>query len=176
MQQAHIMVDLETAGTSNNAPIMSIGAVAFSVHKEIDHIYRPVDLCSSAQYQDPIDANTVLWWLGQSEDARRDLLRGAAIGNPLPHALQNLSDFIGKFDVQGVWGNGATFDNVILRNAYESVGQECPWSFREDRCFRTMKGLDLVPQPEREGTHHNALDDAIYQAQWLQQIMRVLQP
>ena len=68
--------------------------------------------------------------------------------------------------IEGVWGNGASFDNVLLATAYKRLGMETPWPFWKDRCFRTMKNVCKVDH-SFEGTAHNALDDARSQAQHL---------
>ena len=74
-----------------------------------------------------------------------------------------------------VWGNGATFDNVIIRSAFKAVGLPVPWSFRNDKCYRTVANLlpkERQPALERSGTAHNALDDAITQAVHLQKVYK----
>ena len=48
------------------------------------------------------------------------------------------------------------------------------WPYRNNRCYRTLKGLLPAIELERSGTHHNALDDAITQARHLQKIVRTL--
>jgi hypothetical protein len=63
-----------------------------------------------------------------------------------------------------LWGNGAVFDNVILSNAYAACAIDKPWKFWNDKCYRTLKGLYPQIELERTGTHHNALDDAVSQA------------
>jgi exodeoxyribonuclease VIII len=70
-----------------------------------------------------------------------------------------------------IWGNGASFDNVILANAYRRNDLNIPWKYYNDRCYRTMKSLAPHIKMEREGTHHNALSDAISQANHLIRIM-----
>jgi len=63
-----------------------------------------------------------------------------------------------------LWGNGSTFDNVILSNAYRAIGVKQPWDFWNDRCYRTLKSLYPHVKLERSGVAHNALDDAKSQA------------
>jgi hypothetical protein len=70
------------------------------------------------------------------------------------------------------WGNGADFDLVILRSAFEAVDLDPPYAFHRVRCFRTVKSLFKVKKPERIGVHHNALDDALHQIRHLQEICR----
>ncbi|ENO08979.1 exonuclease family protein [Escherichia coli O157:H43 str. T22] len=79
-----------------------------------------------------------------------------------------------KFFVQ-VWGNGANFDNTILRRSYERQGIPCPWRYYNDRDVRTIvelgKAIDFDARTAIpfEGERHNALDDARYQANTFQQ-------
>jgi exodeoxyribonuclease VIII len=74
-----------------------------------------------------------------------------------------------------VWGNGATFDNVILANAYDACRIRRPWKYYADMCFRTVRNQYPHVQVKRQGTHHNALDDALTQAHHLQAIYKEMQ-
>ncbi|MCZ8725115.1 3'-5' exoribonuclease, partial [Escherichia albertii] len=84
--------------------------------------------------------------------------------------LSELSHFInrhaGNTKYLKVWGNGATFDNVILRGAYERAGQICPWAYWNDHDVRTIVtlgrsiGFDPKMDMPFDGERHNALADA----------------
>lgn len=158
----HVMVDLETLGTGSNAVIISIGAVEFTVAGGAGRdFYMNVDPQSCVDAGLKIDPDTVMWWMKQSDEARRVFSQD--VSNPLSRALLYFSDWF----PQGacLWGNGATFDNVILSNAYKAVGLKQPWSYRADRCYRTLKNLypQVLPD-DLGGVAHNALADARYQA------------
>jgi hypothetical protein len=84
---------------------------------------------------------------------------GIGLGNALIHFAEWMRGEV------NVWGNGAAFGNVILRSAYAACGLLPPWEFWNDRCYRTLKNLRPDIKLERSGTHHNALDDAITQAE-----------
>lgn len=71
-----------------------------------------------------------------------------------------------------VWGNGADFDPVLLSSAYRAIGRPPPHKFYNVHCFRTLKNLFPVEKPARDGTHHNALDDAIHQVKHLHKILQ----
>jgi hypothetical protein len=161
----HIMIDLETMGTKPNAALVAIGACIFDANGIGDRFYDAVDLQSCIDAGLTVDGPTVMWWLDQSDDARAAL----KITSPLHVALERFSDFMAPSigDFAGVWGCGATFDNVILRSAYNAAGLQCPWPFWADRCFRTVRETNAVDAPDREGTHHNALDDAVHQSKHL---------
>lgn len=161
----HVMIDLETMGTSADAPIVTIGACRFDTDgvKE-DTFYRKISLKSALDSGSVLDADTVVWWMGQSDDARQEAVSGAG---DLLDVLGWFSTWIGETEyLEGVWGNGAAFDNAIIAQSYRRIGREAPWPFWMDRCYRTVKAFSDIPIT-REGTHHNALDDAITQAKHL---------
>ena len=183
----HIMLDLETMGNGPNAAIVAIGACEFLLPGRVrehweakpQEFYQKVSLESSVKAGMQIDTSTVLWWLKQSDEARKSTFEGDTC--PLGDACHLFTQFIHRVDHdQGgtaVWGNGATFDNVIIRSAFKAVGLPVPWSFRNDKCYRTVVNLlpeDRQPKFERSGTAHNALDDAITQALHLQKVYKEL--
>ena len=173
----NIMLDLETMGNGSNAAIVAIGAVAFDIRKRElgTTFYRVVTLDSSMAEGGVCDASTIMWWLSQSEEAR------SAIGSysgavTINEALAHFECWYTQVaaDDGEVWGNGATADNVWLANAYRRVGLRVPWSYRKDRCYRTVKALH--PEVERKpyGIAHNALDDAKGQALHLIEMLNPL--
>jgi exodeoxyribonuclease VIII len=172
----HIMIDLETMGTRPNAPIVAIGAVAFvpdRQHKDgsveagglYDKFYEVLDLTWAVRDGAIMDPETVIWWLGQSDEARQAITRR---GIEPRVALTRFSTWLSTLDtIEGVWGNGASFDNVILSETYTRLGMKTPWKFWQDRCYRTVKNMFPDVELVRSGTHHNALDDARTQAEHL---------
>lgn len=171
---AHIMLDLETWGTGNNAVIISIGACKFTTDEIIDNFHVAVDPKSCQAHGLEIDPETILWWLDPERDeARRNWLAQERID--IGSALLGFQMWCGESRTAvAIWGNGSTFDNIILRSAYAATGLEYPFRFWQDHCYRTMKQLTPDCAIVREGTHHNALDDAISQAKHLQMIWRQL--
>ena len=160
----HIMIDIETMGTRPNAPILSIGACRFTPEAIEDTFYRRINLQSSVDAGGIIDADTLLWWLKQSDAARLEITQP---DTTLRSALEDFATWVTRDqDLQGVWGNGASFDNVLLTEAYKRLGMSAPWPFRLDRCYRTIK--NQLPAPYvQEGEAHNALDDAVAQTKHL---------
>lgn len=168
----NIMIDIETLGTANDAVILSIGAARFVETDIIDSFHVGVSPESCQQYGLKIDASTVVWWMSPERDeARAAMMKLDKLD--LYEALSGFSDWYGEESLP-TWGNGASFDNVVLRNAFSAVNIQCPWKFWDDRCYRTMKNLAPGVTLERKGTHHNALDDAIYQTKHLQLIWESL--
>lgn len=172
--RVHIMVDLETMGTDPaTAPIVSIGAVAFTQTGIVENFYRGVSLKSTLQSGAVIEAATVLWWLGENKVAQDALLDAQHEGVPIRQALEDFMQFVGTYGdrLSGVWGNGATFDNAILHASGKRCGVPM-WQFWNDKCYRTAKGLRPDIKMVREGVHHHALDDARSQAHHLIAINR----
>lgn len=156
----NVMVDLETLGNSSHSAIISIGAVEFTEDGLGRDFYCLVDPQSCQDYRLRMDASTVMWWMQQSDQARA-AFKGK--GLTLDTALASFTEWFNPKAC--MWGNGATFDNVILDNAYKAAGMKRPWHFTKDRCYRTLKALyPQIKADDREGTYHNALDDAVYQA------------
>lgn len=160
----NIMVDLETLGKGSNAVIVSIGAVQFDETGLGATFYRNVQPKSCVDVGMSIDVDTVMWWMKQGDDARKAL---TLPGDPLFKVLCDFSDYArhcGSLDEVTLWGNGATFDNVILGNAYDLSGLARPWAFWNDRCHRTLKNLYPGIQAPKPAVAHNALEDAKAQA------------
>ena len=162
------MIDLETMSTRSNAAIASIGAVKFDIDAGIiDTFYRTIDLRTCKAVGLHFDAETIEWWKQQSPEAQKAL----QVDNiSIMQALDDFATWYGNKSLP-TWGNGAGFDNVIMENAYRAVNSKRPWLPWEDRCYRTMKNIIQVPIDERQGTYHNALDDALHQTKHLLKIL-----
>lgn len=169
-----VMVDLETLDNSPTSLILSIGACKF--HKAGQGLvgtafHAFIDPTNAFACGLTISPGTVDWWLDpQRDEARKEMMANKPHRLPLREALGRFTAWMDG-DLP-VWGNGATFDNVILSNAYKTVRMHQPWSFWNDRCYRTMKSQYPDIKIERVGTHHSALQDAVSQALHLQQIIR----
>lgn len=166
-----VMLDLETLGTDGNSVIIALGAVEFdpSTGELGREFYENIDAQSCVDHGLMMDVSTVMWWMQQSDDARSVFKKG---GIPLHVALFQFGKWLPHDAV--VWGNGASFDNVILSNAYRKTLNEQPWKFWNDRCYRTLKSLRPTVPITRTGTYHNALDDAKSQAIHAIQILRTM--
>lgn len=170
---SNIMIDLETMGKGGNAAIIALGAVKFSSKGLGEEFYANIDLESCLVYGLKIDTDTLLWWLKQSDEARRHLHTPSPEPQRLAAVLASFGTFIGpQQDKVKIWGNGADFDNAILQNAYRATNMDQPWKFWNNRCYRTMKNMFSKIKAETfDGTHHNALDDAKNQARHLVKIL-----
>ncbi|MFV2280870.1 3'-5' exoribonuclease domain-containing protein [Escherichia coli] len=180
----HLMIDLETMGTNTNAPIVVIGAVFFDPQTgEIGPVFYIVVSLTDAMNTGAVpDGGTIEWWLKQSSEARAAILTDQV---KLRDALSRFREFINEYSDEKfvqVWGNGATFDNAILRTSYERLDIPCPWRYYNDRDVRTIvelgKTIDFDARTviPFEGVRHNALDDARHQAKYVTATIQKLIP
>ena len=181
----NIMMDIETTGVRPGCRVLSIGLAVFYIENERGTIGATTTIYPSLSDQLGLDeVNTMQWWSTQSPEARSvfadNQINGVSVRDAFKQFkefIQNavdwhksLNDGIDKVDVH-IWGNGATFDNSIVQHMFEAKGHPIPWNTFGDRCYRTaINMLGRLPLA-RTGTHHNALDDAIYQAQCLMHVL-----
>lgn len=167
-----VMLDLETLGTHPGCTILSIGAVAFdpvtgAIGPEFHAVVNRVS-CYEFGLREQLE--TLAWWNEQSEEAKTTLKAASGPGSFLIDvALRKFSFFLREVESNigsgiRVWGNGADFDQPILAAAYHATATELPWKHWNSRCYRTLKSLDPMTKAVRDGTHHNAVDDARTQA------------
>ena len=189
--QKEIMLDLETMGISPRSAIVTIAGVSFDLDRldTVDSLMQvnpkfiaTVRLDSSMSAGLEIDPGTIVWWLMQSEEARRALTSDSA--TTIGTALSAFEYFYKSHDKPLIWGNGAGFDNVCITEAYKKV-MHCdpPWGFRTDRDYRTLK--DMATRINPKVSHslsktdgklvaHRALDDCIRQILLAQRYWRVI--
>lgn len=163
------MLDLETFGTAVGSAIRSVGAVVFDPHssKMGAEFYMNVDDASCTAAGLTKDAGTVAWWAKQSKTARDSLLKDQY---PIERVLEQFSSWFRTNRGIFVWSQGSNFDEPLLSHAYRAVKQRSPWKFSDARDTRTaydISGFNSYAV-KREGTYHNALDDAKHQAKCVQ--------
>jgi hypothetical protein len=166
---SELMIDLETLGQNENCVILSIGATFFDINKkEIGAaFYMPISIEEQMEKR-VISPSTLKWWMGQSNAAKKVF---SEQGQSLVDALENFEYWIkqhSKIKTLNVWGNGSTFDISIIEHAFRQYGYKIPWQYWNVMDLRTFKrfmaGGNAVV---KKGTNHNALDDAISQAEYV---------
>ncbi len=188
MQYNEIILDLETLGIDKDAHIVSIGAVKFNLDGNDDFLNLASASAKDRQFyvelrldelNGDIDGRTLSWWFQQNAEARKTFLPNSDQVR-LPVALLKFNTFVETG--QNIWGNGATFDNVIIKDAYNRVGGVEPkWNFRQDLDVRTIQYLALKKVPDlytdefkKLGVEHHALSDAIREVLLIQRCYRAL--
>ena len=182
LSSKQVMLDLETLDTVPGGVILSVGACAFDVENGVDEedtFYMVVSRHSSEWAGLTVNADTLTWWEKQSPEARKVLTEAREGGYPLAYVLGCLAGWLQSHGNPPVWTNGPGFDEAFLAVAARRIDVPAPIPFRKSRCFRTLRAMfgdDVVEPMTTVGVHHNALSDAIYQAQYAVSIFRYLSP
>lgn len=161
----HIMLDIESLDVTPTAVVLSIGAVRMRNGSITDRMYVKLDAQDQIDEGRTISLPTLRWWTTQDPKLFAEALSGE---RTVIEALDDLFNFIPADAC--VWGNGVGMDNVVIQDLCRHYNFEIPWSFRGDRCYRTMRGTPLFKMWNSEnevvftGQPHNPLDDAAYQA------------
>ena len=162
------MCDLETAGLPPDGALMSIGVAFFDLNTCTigPTFYRAVNLATSVRDGGVITPSTMLFWLAQSDEARKAVLYDTY---DVRQVLTELAEFIAEHstvkDVR-MWGNSPAFDLTILGGAYRRADMRVPWSPFRERDFRTVRHMypaieyDTADKGKGE---HNAIEDAKFQ-------------
>ena len=176
----NVMVDLETFGRRPGCSLISIGAVAFDIGKNITgpEFYGVVNRRSCVEVGLHEDEETLEWWSKQDPTVSNIIKESEVGGHGIITMLKMFRDFLASLHSTSdksvkVWGNGSDFDNAILISAYAAIGEKQPWEFWNNRCYRTVKSLHPEIKISRVfGQHHNALFDAKNQTNHLLRILR----
>lgn len=171
----HLMVDIETLGNKPGAVILSISAVQFDLEtgyigKEF-HVDIDPESCVNMGLN--MDVSTVMWWMGQSDEARKKIVEPTKVRVSLGAALAEFTRWC-AFTYQGkdfqIWGNSNRFDLGLLARAYDVLDLPYPWNHRLERDVRTL--VSFAPEVREEedknfvGVEHYGIDDCKHQIKY----------
>jgi hypothetical protein len=187
----NVMIDLEALGQEPGSVILTLTAVQFDIETgQTGKIFEEsIDLKSCMDIGLTIDPITIMWWMIQSEEARRKLKESQ--DNP-----DSISDVLSRFGVWlnhlphttlrilynrediNIWGRGPRFDMGLLSYAYKVLGYKTtPWNFRNERCVRTYESIrpDMKNNTPFEGILHNGIDDAKHEIKYVCKIHQFIE-
>lgn len=198
----HIMVDLETLGTSVNTIALQVGACEWNPQTgEITRWFSQyVSIASAMAVGRTLDPDTILYWMDMEDDARKRMIEGLRDkALPLSEVLYMLADFMqtsnGRMGLgrkmempEGVWSHGLTFDVPIIQESMAACGIKQAFDFRDCLDTRTIFKLsgkrlsqydDVVnsrwPDTAPPRVKHDALSDAIAQALAISEALKAIQ-
>lgn len=164
----NVMVDIETLGTKSNSAIVQIAAVEFDINTGETGLEFSIllDIKDCMHQGLGVDANTLVWWMGQSKEAQEIFHNPDRVS--LKKGLEMFTNYIGNSELDGIWGNSPRFDLGLLEDAYTRLGMEIPWDFRKELDLRTLVKFhpSLKGLLKFEGTPHNGIDDCKYQIRY----------
>lgn len=167
----HIVIDIETLGIDPGCEIRSIGACAYyegflfpTTFYELTH--------NDIAFNGHVDQGVLDWWRSEpsiSKLARRHCLQHINRAT-ITKALLDFTGwvaFVHTFHPHSktiFWGNGPDFDQACLSVAMKACGVKVPWTYKDNRDYRTL--MDAVGGVElrRRTVRHHALHDAIHEA------------
>lgn len=164
----HICIDIETMGHKYGSAIIAIGAVQFDLQsgKTGEMFYTNIDLDSCIKAGLTMDPSTVLWWMKQSDEARKSLEN---IPYQLEHALTLFEAWmqnINSTECQ-IWANSPSFDLNLLECAFSKFGMKAPWFYWQERDCRTLVAFN--PELKKSIINdlpHDAISDCLYQIKY----------
>lgn len=165
---ADIMLDLETLSTRPDATILTFGACKFNPYDQediTDAIYFRINVDEQIDLGRHVDDDTIEWWGNQSADVYAE-----AFSPDDRIALVKFTEELNRFIVgaKNIWAQGPVFDVVILENLYRQLGIPAPWQYWQIRDSRTLLSTLGDPREKNKAGLHNALEDAVSQAQAVQ--------
>ena len=167
------MLDLETISTRPDATILTFGACKFSPYNQdeiTEGIYFRINVDEQIALGRHVDENTIKWWSEQAADVYDEAF------NPNDRiSLEQFSQELNRFIVgaDNIWAQGPVFDIVILENLYRQMSLPCPWQFWQIRDSRTLLSTLGDPRDKNKAGLHNALEDAVSQAQAVQYVHKI---
>lgn len=179
---AEYMVDIETYGTKPGSIILSIGVVKF--HRpniwssdKIETFYEEISINNSREYGFLQDQDTVDWWKIQDINPP---INGT---KTVLQVMEQLTDWMNEQDPNKskrlIWAWPPKFDITMIEMYYDKLGMSAPWYHSQVNCARTLSktvngmGWKIKEVPP-VGNHHNALDDATWQAQHVRECFNTL--
>lgn len=166
MSEVQIMIDLEGLATTPDGCMLSMGAVKFDFEGNIlGEFYQNVDPASCKAlgfYMDPV---TVKWWKEQSPEALAAFKDDpVSIGT----AMERLNQWVGYDTNASWWCKGGAYDFAMIALYCKALGIKPPYKYWNCNDCRTIFNLVKMDMKEgREGTAHDALDDAKWQVKKL---------
>ena len=169
----HIFLDLETLALGTRPAIVQIGLVVFDAAQIVDGRRWEVDYDEDIRAGGEVHGSTLRWWAEQPDETRRALLSPART-HP-GEAVRAVQAAASPWEPAGYWANG--IDWTWLESMWQRHDpRPFPVPYNAIRDMRTLRktvgrGIEVERDP---ATVHDALQDALWGARWLQEAHRRL--
>lgn len=173
----HLVLDIETCGINPGCIVTEIGIAIIEQNKVIDKAFWRLNPSEEIFHLGmTVESDTAKWWTEFPIEKRENLVNGS--NNEFVSIYQILpiiNTFVSKYKIDYFWGNSPDFDFKILDelinriNDFDKTEFKFPWNcFWKLRDVRTLiRGSGLNNSEIKNINQHNALDDAIYEAEQL---------
>ena len=167
--ETHFMVDCESLGTTPDSVVLSVGVVQFDPYGQLapfNSYYR--ELAVGAQPSRKIDPRTLEWWEKQPNKPNGEWYPDIVCLGIVSHIqLMTVSN-----STPVIWARGTDFDIPLLTNLFAQYDLAVPWKYNQVRDLRTISKLFPNIVPTANNNPHNALSDALCQAEHCGRILR----
>ena len=172
----NVFLDFETRDKVATAKVMSIGAAMVGPGLTVDSTFYANVLWQGAQQLGRTEsADTVAFWKRQAP------VHMELFASPAPIRLDDAYDAFAAWIASMpraayIWGRDQDFDCAILWHIQRWLGRGYMRNthYTKSRAHRML--TCMYPQgelrPPFQGVKHNALDDAVYEAQWFINIVK----
>ncbi len=160
------MIDIESLGTYVDSQVMSIGACVFDEDSIDGSFYQVIGLPDNEHVK--ATASTIQFWIQQGAQAIDELFYTHTEREDVVMAdLQEWLECVAGGNELIVWANGTKFDIASMEESFRRFDLTIPWKYNADRCMRTLKSLAGELDIPDNKMVHNALHDAMWQANYV---------
>lgn len=178
----HLMIDIETFGIGDDAPVYQIGATTFSF-TEPGHDVQEYEFCENINIVNQVengarlDPETMKWHAENNTKNFIEYMAGPKA--PEKDCLVRFANFVKATKAEFVWANGLLFDIVKIQKLFDLFGVEFPDiaynKYVDMRFLRQMLPEDFRKEADEiaktnsiteDEQQHDALTDANWQAEF----------
>lgn len=170
LKHSHLMLDLETLAITEDARILSIGAVFFDFAGIKDKVHIKLSQTEEFDYYVSVSPSTIQWHLKENAETFKALMLEGK--TTLASALGLLGTHYSLYYPLFIWANSPSFDLSILRYHYKNLDIHCPFSYSKDMDYRTLMKLHPECKVFSSLSPHDALEDAVAQAENVREYMK----
>lgn len=166
-----MMVDIETLGLTTGSLVVQIGVCAANLRTG-QYLYEPTNIHLTPAIGS-VDAQTVMWWMRQSDKARYSVFAEEVVRWAPREAFNMLQAMYGSLCTVGadkpdvtVWASPAMFDMPLLASYFLNngcaKGDARPWPYYMERDLMTLYKM-LDPEKQLKPANpleHDAASDA----------------
>jgi 3' exoribonuclease, RNase T-like len=172
-----VSLDIEACGEV----VLSIGTCVFdpATGETSKPFYATLDPQAQIDRGLKMDGGAFLWWLMQSDAARKAVSSGQVSPET---AFEALRSWWPSRDAR-TWCYPTSYDLPVLARAFAAFGIKPPWKWTETMCMRTLWKLACDHDPAAANIEkksnplaHDALADAQEQAGWCAAYLKAMRP
>ena len=168
----HLMCDIETLDTASTGVILSLALVAFDPSTGATETLLHTNMEPSYQIINgrTVSKDTVLWWLQQSPNARKNAFAPDVVMDPA-HVAAQVKHAVRAHD--HLWANDPDFDYAFLRDFIAPYDDgEFKWPFWKHRSVRTIRAFCPSDIDLGNALAHDPLQDSLFQIEDISYRMR----